>query len=113
MHDVNARRVTQIGIGIGAVVALCVVAVLLLLRAWDTPASGARLPPHASPPVAQPVLDDAPQLDLERYRAEKRRLLESTGWVDAQRGIARIPIAAAMAMLASPAPAASAPEARR
>jgi hypothetical protein len=48
-------------------------------------------------------LQSAPQLDLAQYQAEKRKLLESTEWVDAQHRIARIPIADAMQMLAQPA----------
>ncbi len=51
----------------------------------------ARLPP-------EPRLQTQPREDLQRLRAEEERVLDSYGWVDAQRGIVRIPIARAMAM---------------
>ncbi len=51
----------------------------------------AQLPP-------EPRLQTQPREELQRMRAEEDRVLDSYGWVDAQRGIVRIPIARAMAM---------------
>ena len=113
-HDIDARRIAMVGGSIALVVALVVVVVFLLLRIWQMPArtDRVRLPYEALRPV--PALQSAPQLDLAAYRAEKQRLLDGSAWVDAHQGIARIPIASAMQLLAqrsqAPAPA---PEAQR
>jgi len=113
-HDIAARRIAWVGAEIVAVVVLVVIAVFLLLHAWQMPARTDRVRLPYRPQIAGPVLQSAPQLDLARERAEKRRLLDSTGWIDAQRGTARIPIATAMELLAKPpAAAASQPEAAR
>jgi hypothetical protein len=113
-HDIDGRRIAIVGGSIALVVALVVVVVFLLLHAWQMPArtDRVRLPYQALLPV--PALQAAPQLDLAAYRAEKQRILDGSAWVDAQQGIARIPIASAMQLLAQePQRAASAPEAQR
>lgn len=113
-HDIDARRIAIAGGSIALVVALVVVVVFLLLRVWQMPArtDRVRLPYQMLPPV--PALQSAPQLDLAAYRDEKQRILDGSAWVDAQQGIARIPIAAAMQLLAQrPQAPASAPEAKR
>jgi len=46
----------------------------------------------------EPRLQIRPREELQRMRAEEDRVLDSYGWVDAQRGIVRIPIARACAM---------------
>lgn len=52
----------------------------------------------APEPPPEPRLQTEPREDLQRMRADENRALESYGWVDAQRGVIRIPIAQAMAM---------------
>lgn len=105
IHDIAAGRIAIVGGAIAATVAAVVIAVFLLLNAWGMPAptDRVRLPPPSS--VETPALQSAPQLDLAQYRAEKQRVLESGAWVDAKRGIARIPIATAMDLLAQQAAA--------
>ena len=107
--DIAARPIAWVAAGIAGVVLLVVVSVFLLLDAWDTAPGQDRV--HMPYPVVVPgpVVQSAPQLDLQAYREQKQRLLEGSAWLDAQRGIARIPIADAMALLA--ASAASAPRA--
>jgi hypothetical protein len=109
--DVKARTIALAGAAIALAVGLAVASVLLLLRHWDMPAGTDRVRlPHPMA-IDGATLQSAPQIDLARYRAEKQRLLDSTGWVDAQHGIARIPIADAMEILAQRATtAASGPE---
>ena len=105
--DVSVRPLLWAGLAIGATILAVIASVFLLLRLWQLPpdTSRVRLPYDLLRPG--PLLQSAPQPDLARYRADKQRLLDSAGWVDAQRGVARIPVADAMAMLA--ASAASAP----
>ena len=47
-----------------------------------------------------PLLDSAPQPNRAAYDAEKQRLLNSWQWLDRQAGVARIPIAQAMQLMA-------------
>ena len=107
--ELSVRPVAWVGMAIVAVVACVVASVFLLLHLWGVDAGADRLHMPSAVLVAGPVVQSAPQQDLRDYRAEKQRILEGTAWVDAQRGIARIPIADAMALLA--ASAASAPRA--
>jgi hypothetical protein len=105
--SVHGRPIALTGLAIAAVVGIVLAAVFLLLRLWDVPPDVDRSRMRQTVVVPGPGLQSAPQLDLAQYRAEKQRLMNSAGWVDAQRGIARIPVADAMALLA--ARAASAP----
>jgi hypothetical protein len=107
--EIASRPVVWTGIAIATTVAVVVGAVFLLLALWDAPPDTSRVRLPYVLEVPGPALESAPQPDLARYRAEKQRILESAAWLDAQRGIARIPVADAMAWLA--ASAASAPRA--
>ena len=53
---------------------------------------------HPEPPP--PRLQSAPAADLAVYRAREQAILESYAWVDRDAGIARIPIARAIELLA-------------
>jgi hypothetical protein len=110
--DVNARTIAWAGAAIALAVGLAVAGVFLLLRHWDMPAGADRVRLPYDVVIDGAALQSAPQVDLARYRAEKQRLLDSTGWVDARHGIVRIPIADAMEILAHRA-AAAASEPRR
>jgi hypothetical protein len=111
-HDVSVRGVAVGGTAIGVTVALVIAAVLFTLHEAGVPPGGARLTaPGVRVQVPGPALQSAPQIDLQRYRAEKQRLLDARGWADPRHQTARIPIASAMALLADG--AASAPGAQR
>lgn len=105
--DVAARPIAWTGAVIFATVLAGVGAVFLLLHFWNVPPDANRV--HLPDPVAVPgpALQSAPQLDLQHYRNEKKRQLETAAWVDPPHGIARIPIADAMAMLAASAASAA------
>lgn len=107
--EIAARPVVWTGIAIGATVTVVVGAVFLLLDLWGAPPAISRVTLPYTAQVPGPALESAPQRDLAQYRAEKQRILESAAWLDAPHGIARIPVADAMAWLA--ASAASAPRA--
>ena len=99
--EIAAGPITLVGLAIGGVVALVVGLVILLLQFWDTAPGEDRLRRPGPVAVPGPALESAPQPDLATYLAQKQRLLETTTWVDAQRGIARIPVTDAMALLAA------------
>jgi hypothetical protein len=101
--DIAARPIAWAGFAIAAVVATLVVLVFLLLHFWQASPSSDRARVPYEMVVPGPVLQSAPQLDLRAYRDEKQRLIETAAWIDPQRGIARIPVADAMELLAAPA----------
>lgn len=99
--DLAARPIAWAGAAIAATVVVVVCGVFLLLHLWNTPADTQRVRMPYTVEIQGPTLQSAPQLDLAHYRAEKQRILDTAEWVDAAHGVARIPIADAMAMLAA------------
>jgi hypothetical protein len=104
--DVDAGALLRFGFWlVGATVAV----VLLLWRLYfvfvaeeaarQPPPPVMRADPLAMAPPA-PHLQEGPARDLALFRAEEERTLASYGWVDEQKGIARIPIEEAMRILA-------------
>jgi hypothetical protein len=84
---------------IGAVVVAIVVAWLIVRGlADDETAEQPRRPPTI---VGGPRLQPMPERDFPAFHAEKSRLIHEYGWVDRSRGIVRIPIEQAMALLAA------------
>jgi hypothetical protein len=114
VHDVHARAIVWSALGIAATIASVVCAVFLLLHEWQVPPGADRARLGFDLVVPGPALQPAPQLDLDRYRAEKERQLHATGWVDAPKGIAHVPVDTAMEMLVQRARSpASGPEVKR
>jgi hypothetical protein len=100
-NDLAVRPIAWAAFAIAATVCGVIVAVFLLLHFWRTPAGADRVPARAGYTIEGPVLQSAPQLDLQAYREQKQRLLDSSGWVDSAAGIVRIPVKDAMALLAA------------
>lgn len=92
---VRAMRLTALAI-VGTIV-LAAVAAALLLRARG-PAQNTPAKPFTG---AAPLLQPAPQIERAAYFDEKRRVLDNPGWVDRRAGIARIPLADAMRIMAA------------
>jgi hypothetical protein len=107
MHEqveVDARSVLWGAAAIAIGVILAVVAAYLLWRFWGAPSGDkSNSGPNAGdvPAVTAPVLQTAPQPERAQYFAEKRKQLESWGWVDQHAGVAHIPIEEAMRMMAA------------
>ena len=99
--DIAPRPILWVAFTIGAVVLLVIAVVFLLLHLWNTAPGEDRVRMPDPVAVPGPALETAPQPDLATYLAQKHRQLDTAGWVDAQRGIAHIPIADAMALLAA------------
>jgi hypothetical protein len=110
-HDISVRRIAQVGAGVVLCVAASVVTAFVLLAHWRIPVGEDRAMPPIQWPADAPGLQPAPQPDLAGYRAGKQKLAESFGWVDRAGGIARIPVSAAMELLARRAASAAAPAA--
>jgi hypothetical protein len=118
--DVDSRSIAQAGAVIGVVTVVAAVLVLFLFNFLFDRAKRADPP---NPPLArheqgqkppEPRLQEAPFKDIASLRVEEEAVLESYAWVDERAGIARIPVEAALELVASkglprwaPVPAAS------
>jgi hypothetical protein len=107
LFAIAARRLHWIAAALAAALALVMLAMYLLMRTW---LHSEAAPVTRMPPV--PRLQVAPSADLASEHARERAQLESYGWEDRQRGVARIPIERAMQLLAAPASATSSPGAQ-
>lgn len=96
-HDLSVRRIALAGGLIAATVLLVVGVIVLQLHAWGVPLDGER-DVTTQPAFGGAALESAPQPQRQRERDAKQRLLDTTGPGDAA-GIARIPIATAMALM--------------
>jgi hypothetical protein len=93
------RRVAPLLIVLLGALAVILVAVAALDRAWGPRRNEAQ--PPGRPSDAGPMLETAPQSELRDYLAQKRRLAQSYAWIDPARHLARIPIDEAMRALAA------------
>lgn len=97
-------RVSVLGIVMGGLIVSAGIAASLVAAFVLVHADERGTPPPIAPPISSVagtvVLQAAPERDIAAFRAEKQRLLDQYAWVDRDRGIARIPIAEAMELLA-------------
>lgn len=98
--DVDGRRIWQTAAVLAATIVGAALAAYggLAFFAHDT---GRPLAPSNAAPGAMPTpsLQRAPALDLAAFRAQKHALLGQYAWIDRDKGIVRIPIERAMALL--------------
>ncbi len=109
--ELPGGRIALAAAAIAGTVMAAVAGVLLWLHADRMPAGGRRLEQPYTRLMPGPALQSAPQPELAADRARQAQRLHGSGWVDAPRRIAHIPIEDAMALLV--ARGASAPEAGR
>jgi hypothetical protein len=100
--DVEYERsdVSLFAIGLVALGVLLLLAVTPLIMIGVFPSSRGDVDRHLAITPPEPRLQTDPAADLASYTAKERKLLDSYGWVDRPRGIARIPIEEAMRRLA-------------
>ena len=97
--DVNVMAVGKFGV---ALVIMTVLAMLLLVgvfKYFQSQEGGQARSVDPAKVFPQPQLQTKPILDLNAIRAAEEQTLASYGWVDAQKGVVRIPIARAMDMV--------------
>jgi hypothetical protein len=104
--DADTHAITQFGI------ALVFVVVLSQLALWWLFTSFTRRESRLSPPVTalvraqapteppEPTLQVNPQADMRMMREKEETVLNHYGWVDANRGVVRIPIDRALDLVA-------------
>jgi hypothetical protein len=98
--NLNTRAIMFTALAILVAILFAFVAAYAM-RAWQKPATSYSGPNAAFDfKVAAPRLESAPQIDRANYFAEKERLLNSWQWINKQAGVARIPIDAAMQLMA-------------
>lgn len=103
--DISPRPVLLTGVGIAAIVVICGLIGLGIL-AWDFRTRAEQ--PSEAPSIArgvrvsppEPRLQSSPRVDFEEFRAQQLSVLGTAGWVDREKGIARIPIEDAMRVIA-------------
>lgn len=109
-HETRDVRLTPVVISGIALVILVAVAAAAMLGLFDFLAMvESRLSPPANPLAAvdgprlppEPRLQAHPLRDMQELRAAETQILTSYGWVDQSAGVARIPIARAMEILAA------------
>jgi hypothetical protein len=93
--DLSLSAVGKVALGI---LLLLGVAPLVMIGAF--PGSRGDVDRHLSITPPEPRLQTDPAADLSAYVRKEQHLLDSYGWVDRKRGIARIPIEVAMERLA-------------
>ena len=92
----DVRLLPLLVVAIGVVVLLGV-APLLIRALW--PGTRGDVDRHLAIQPPAPRLQTSPPTDLAAYLAREQALLDSYGWVDRGKGIAREPIAAAIQQL--------------
>jgi hypothetical protein len=98
-RDVDKRRVALFGLALAAFIAIALLALRLIFGLAPSPqpfAAGTGLPGSGAV-----MLETDPASARIAYEAGQKRLLATYGWVDRDGGIARIPIDAAIAIVAA------------
>jgi hypothetical protein len=97
--DIRTRALIGAVAGFGVLVVLAGVGAWFLVRSWAEGGTGSE-PPSRPVPAVGPVLQLSPPKDLATLRAREEKLLQSTEWIDRDKGLARIPVEKAMELLA-------------
>jgi hypothetical protein len=102
-RDANVRAIMWFAIGlvVSAIVIHLAVAGLFVLfsRRHPSPEPPSRIVLQPRNLAPEPRLEVSGNTDLERFRMAQAQRLNSYGWVDQHRGIARIPIERAMDLI--------------
>jgi hypothetical protein len=100
-YEPDQPKLRGVALGAAAIIGAVVVAIVvayLLVR--GLPADQTAEKPREPPAIrGGPRLQATPERDFAAFHAGKWRLVHEYGWVDRERGIVRIPIDRAMALL--------------
>jgi hypothetical protein len=82
---------------VGAVLMLCALGLIAGAALWMFPHTMTDVVvPNGIPAYPQPTLQNSPSQDMARFYQQEMKALNSTGWVDREKGIVHIPIEQAM-----------------
>jgi hypothetical protein len=99
--DIDVRKIALIALALAFVLVLAGGIALFAWESWRPDATIEANSERFDARDGGPLLESAPQADRLKYAAGKQRLLEQWQWVDARKGIARIPIEQAMDIMAA------------
>ncbi|HEY1233746.1 MAG TPA: hypothetical protein VGH22_10245 [Candidatus Binatia bacterium] len=104
LSDISPNKVLWFGLGLALVIVAVVLINYGLFHYFHRSETGRRLPPsplsYGVEPPPEPRLLTKPGVDLAEMRAEEDRILNTYGWIDRDRGVVRLPIDRAIALLA-------------
>lgn len=112
-HEIDTRAIVRVGIQLGIVALVAAALMWPLLKGlgkYDARADAPKVALQAERDAMArqgpggPLLQASPQGDLKSLRAAEKAVLEGYGWVDTTHGVARVPIARAIEMLAAQSP---------
>jgi hypothetical protein len=116
--DLNPRRVALIGLALAVTIAVVLGITYAIFQYFHVDEARTQAVPsplsYTREPTPEPRLEVKPGGDLKTVRAQEDAILKSYGWVDADKGIVRIPIDRAIEIVAErglPARAAKSPAA--
>ena len=101
--DINYSAIMKWGIALLVVAVIVHILMYFLFQFFN--AEQTKLDPKPSPMFQKdqkppdPVLEVNETLALEEFHAQEQNLLSSYGWVDKEKGIARIPVSEAMKLV--------------
>jgi hypothetical protein len=104
LSDANPKKILWFAVGLALVIAMVALVTYGLFHFFYR--SETRSRPAPSPlsygvePPPEPRLLTKPGADLAAMRADEDQILGSYGWIDRERGIVRLPIDRAIALLA-------------
>ena len=105
-EDVHTPSVLGFAAGVVALIGVCIVASIAVLRFTTGRTDGAEeqaeitASPLGAPPVPGTRLQISPQVALQAFAHDKAAVLHSYAWVDRRAGRVRIPIAQAIELVA-------------
>jgi hypothetical protein len=100
-YEPDQPELRGVALGAGAIVAAVIIAIVVafLIVRHLTEDETAEKPRQAPAISGGPRLQAMPERDFPAFHAQKQRLLGEYAWVDRDKGIVRIPIERAMALL--------------
>jgi hypothetical protein len=97
--DVNVTAVGKFAVALVIVTVLAMLLLVGVFKYFQSQGGGQARSVDPAKVFPQPQLQTTPIPDLKAIRAAEEQVLTSYGWVDAQKGVVRIPIARAMDMV--------------
>ena|ERR1043166_1390555 len=102
LSDLRAKNIALFALILSVTIALVILVTYWLAQHFhEAQVSGPAISyPQGREPVPRPRFWVTPTEQLKAMRTEEDKILQSYGWTDKQKGIARIPIEQAMELLA-------------
>ncbi|MGA2195579.1 MAG: hypothetical protein ABSH40_09940 [Bryobacteraceae bacterium] len=97
--DVNVMAVGKFAVALAIMTVLAMLLLVGVFKYFQWQEGGQARSVDPAKVFPQPQLQTTPIPDLKAIRASEEQMLSSYGWVDAQKGVVRIPIARAMDLL--------------